>query len=74
MNYLKSLKNMENPVQSYIFYLLLIAIVVFYDANFMIHYFLAALAGIIMYCHPTSHSCFRELISILKLENIYNKY
>lgn len=67
MNYLKSLKNMENLVQSYIFYALLIAIVILYDANFMIHYFLATLAGIIMYCHPTSNNYFRELVSILKL-------
>lgn len=73
MNYLKSLKNMENPVQSYIFYLLLIAIVALYDANYMIHYFLATLAGIIMYCHPTSHSYFREVLSILRFENLFNK-
>jgi len=59
MNYLKGLKNMENPGHSYIFYALLVTAVLLYDANYVLHYLIILIISLFIYCHPSFSSYFR---------------
>lgn len=52
LNYFKALKNMEYPLQSYIFYLILTMAILLFDNNYSLHYIIAIVAGLLIYSHP----------------------
>lgn len=56
LNYLKALKNMEYPFQSYIFYFILTISILLFDNNYSLHYTFAILAAIMIYNHPNFSS------------------
>lgn len=58
---------MEFPYQSYLFYLLLTLIVVFFDPYYFLHYLLAGLIAILIYNHPSFGSYCRELAVIFNV-------
>jgi phosphoglycerol transferase MdoB-like AlkP superfamily enzyme len=68
---IKDLERFANPFASYLYYTFLIVVIVFMDMDYLLHYVLAILIVVMLYCHPLFGSYLREVIEYL---NIVNKY
>jgi hypothetical protein len=65
MRYIAVLKNFEYPLQSVLFYLALLYVVLFFDANSIVQYSLAVTCIVLTCLHPSSSLYARDLVSYL---------
>lgn len=65
MRYVGGLKNFEYPVQSLIFYAILLLVVLGFDANDLLLYIIGTACILLAAFHPTTHTYIRDLIALI---------
>ncbi len=69
---IKDWKNFDNPIQSYLFYAVLVAIILITDLNYLLHYFITFIIGVMLYNHPLFWSYKKEVIEYLGIKSKYS--
>lgn len=70
----RNILHFEYPLQSYSFYLMLLSLILFVDANMALHYFIVLLILLMAYCHPSMQIWIKEIITLTHLNDSIKRF